>query len=372
MAKSLKEFWDDVITAKTWYEAIWNFVIGKDISVESFIDALSFVAVGYTPLKAGITAAAKFGSEIGTAIEEFLIISGPAAENAIIKSAAMLKSPTLISGIKISNTFTKTITRLSPYRIADIVGDLTGKNAYNLAKKGIDDLVKNIIAPSFTWLDDIKIVLNKYVEAVTGSLTRFKVWQTSIVSWQKLFVGASFTSLLNIVSLLQGQIDKIILTRLSILETSVRAIQSEIPVKIAAMESKITSLLSKNILVINEICIKHYGELILFKNETLGKFTKVNIDFLWTKTELIRSNADVSRLNKIVNDLPAKSANYTDSAINKSWNDKMETPTDKQLSDDIDNMMKMSGWLPAKIIKIYTPIMPKIIEAIGRGYDMYG
>lgn len=369
---TLGELWNDINEAKTWREKIWTFIAGKDVTLDEFLDTLSGTLMGIPVVGVIGKAIPRVSASATKAVGEFLAKEGSTALPALTKSVGLIKTPIMSTALKVVAPITKAITRFVPYTISEIVGEISGKASYTLAKKGITDLVSNVLAPSFRWLSDIKIALNEYVLANTNAFVRFKIWQSAIISWQKAFVGENFLKVYGLIKGVQVQIDTVILIRLAKLEVDVKLIKADIPIKIAALENKMSLTLINSITKLTALISKNTASNMLLKLETDGKFLAVNNELALSKAATAKNSLQLMGQDAIIKELPTSTAKYTDTKIQKTWEENLPVESDKELDAGINELILMGGWIPKKIADIYGPLMPKIIFALGKGYKMYG
>jgi hypothetical protein len=367
--------WEDykraIQDANTWYEKILAFVMG-DHTVWDFLEALAASMPFISPAAAGVKATAKYGSKMGLSVERFLMKEGTQIEPAIAKVASFFKTATARNSFTVVSAIVKTVRRAIPYTIADVVGEISGKAAFQLAKKAIQDLISSTLTPALTKLTGLKLTLLEFIEAIETVMLRLKIWQSAITKTLTELGALNLGKLGALVVALQAQIDKYVIKELLALRADLTALKLWTETRINALEVKTSQLAVRLTGEISAKLTNLLAEFNLFRLQAQSRLAALEAKALQENALNVVQNAEISNLKMQVKAMPETIAKQTDIKINDSWNDKLPEPTDKEIDDIADNAALMLGWLPGEIMKVYAPLLPDILQTIGKEFNVYG
>lgn len=364
----MRDWWNDVQEAKTWYDKIKVFLLGKDMSVWEFLENLNYAFMGGSIPLAKARVLAKSGPEAAEVVEKFLTKEGMGIETTVAKVIKTLAKPTVKTSLQVVAAISKVVTRIQPFSLPTLIGDITGKMAFDFAKKAVTDLLKTVISPAFVWVNDIRFALSEFVYSVEGAFTSFNLWRGSIVKWIAEVATVKIAGNAAAIVAIQAQIDKYILKEITAIKADIVKLKASIKVQFA--ESKVyVDVTVKNVTTaLTKVITSHIADYVKYKvaNELEIKALKTTDAAL--KKDIVTQGKLQEAQGKLIKNMPEEIQIAADKRFNMQVEEgiKSNTDIDSDIAADLLNDVVAAYWIKvAPILISNVGVINKVFANIG-------
>lgn len=177
---TIGENWSAIVQSKILWGKISGFSIDKWFTPADLIQWLLFFTSAALYVTRKETFTAKYGMKALAAVEDFIHSFGETIIDSVKTAAPIINSMLYKNILTIMVALTSTIVLSAPYRLFVPVTKITPNDAYNLAKKGIDDLISNVLEPATNKIFNLRDSINNFFVTVDSVFANMKKWQGNL------------------------------------------------------------------------------------------------------------------------------------------------------------------------------------------------
>jgi hypothetical protein len=148
----------------------------------------------------------KYGSKALGAVEEFVESFGQSVIDAVKKAEPIINSSMYKSILATVVALAGTIILSTPYKLFTPITKVTPNDAYNLAKKGIEDLISNVLEPATIKIHTLRDSMYEFFSTLDTVFASIKKWQGNLA----VYISTGVNTVLGELGLAKDNIVKMI------------------------------------------------------------------------------------------------------------------------------------------------------------------